>query len=176
MDKILIVDDLTMNCEMLRDILQDEYEVEMAEGGMCALEILKERRGEFAAVLLDLVMPEMDGFTMLEVMKKQRWLDKLPVIVITGEKSEDAERRSMMLGATDYFRKPFDRFLLKLRVRNAVNSFAYSRMLEKEVEEQTETLQKQYLLLKKQTKNLMETNARIMETLETILECCNPER
>ena len=147
MDKVLVVDDVEMNRDMLKDMLEDEYEVELAENGMRAIGILKERRKEFAAVLLDLVMPELDGFAVLQIMSNQKWLDKLPVIVISGAKSNDAEKKSLILGASDFIRKPFDNFLLKHRVKSMADLFSYKRSLEKKVEEQTQTVLNQNKLL-----------------------------
>lgn len=175
MKKILIVDDVEINREMLAEMLKDEYAVEVVENGRKTLKILKDRRDEFAVVLLDLVMPDIDGFTILEIMKTQKWINKLPVIVISGEDSKDAEKRSMILGASDYIRKPFDNLLLKVRIRNTVDLFSYKAQLEKRVEQQQATVNKQYKLLKLQTEKLKEINTKIIDVLGTVVECRNLE-
>ena len=98
MDKILVVDDIALNCAMLEEMLEDEYEVVTAGNGRIAIQILENHYQEFAVVLLDLIMPDVDGFAVLERMKERDWLAMLPVIIISGEDSKDAEKRSMMLG------------------------------------------------------------------------------
>lgn len=174
-DKILVVDDVQINREILEDMLQEDYEVVQAEGGMKALKILKERHGEFSAVLLDLIMPEVDGFAVLEVMRNQKWVETTPVIVISGEESKEAEIRSLGLGASDFIRKPFDQNLVKRRVKNIVDLFGYRQSLEKKVESQTETLQKQYRLLQLQAEKIRESNAKIIDILGTVVEYRNLE-
>lgn len=73
---VLVVDDMEINREILTEILKGEYQVETAEDGRKALEIIEERQEELAVVLLDLMMPEMDGFAVLEVMQEKGWIEK----------------------------------------------------------------------------------------------------
>lgn len=131
MKKILIVDDVKMNRVMIEEMLEDSYEIEQADGGMAAIMILKARYEEFGCVLLDLVMPGVDGFTVLEVMQKQKWIEKVPVIVISGENSKDTENRSLDLGASDFIRKPFDESTVRRRVRNIVDLYDYRRKMDR---------------------------------------------
>ena len=84
---VLVVDDMEINRELLAEILKDEYDVIMVENGKQALEYMENRNQEIAVVLLDLIMPEMDGFEVLQVMKEKMWIDKIPVLVIIGETS-----------------------------------------------------------------------------------------
>jgi len=84
---VLVVDDMEINRELLAEILKDEYDVIMAENGKQALEYMEDRNQEIAVVLLDLIMPEMDGFEVLKAMKEKMWIDKIPVLVISGESS-----------------------------------------------------------------------------------------
>lgn len=174
-DKVLVVDDIKINREILADMLEEDYEIEQAENGMKALKILKERHEEFVVVLLDLIMPEVDGFAVLEVMRSQKWLDATPVIVISGEDSKEAEKRSLGLGASDFIRKPFDQYLVKRRVKNTADLFSYKRSLEKKVESQTEKLRKQYRLLQLQTEKIRESNTRIIDILGNVVEQRNLE-
>lgn len=174
-DKVLVVDDIEINREILADMLADDYDVVQAEGGMKALKILKEQHAEFVAVLLDLIMPEVDGFAVLEVMRNQKWIETTPVIVISGENSKEAETRSLGLGASDFIRKPFDQYLVKRRVKNIADLFSYKRSLEKKVETQTETLRKQYRLLQLQAEKIRESNAKIIDILGTVVEQRNLE-
>lgn len=83
--KILIVDDSELNRELLASMLEDEYEIYQVENGKKAIDILEKSREEFKLVLLDMNMPVMDGYEVLSIMKRRRWLDRLPVIVISAE-------------------------------------------------------------------------------------------
>ena len=85
MQKILVVDDAAVNRELLREMLEDNYVIEMAENGQQALRKLLEFKEELAAVLLDLQMPEMDGFAVIDAMKENGWLEQIPVLVISIE-------------------------------------------------------------------------------------------
>ena len=171
--KILIVDDMELNREILTEILEDEHPVMEAADGREALERLEEFHDDIAVVLLDLIMPQMDGFAVLEVMKKKGWLDKIPVLVISGENSVEIERKSFEYGASDFVRKPFDHVLVKKRVNNVTDLYMYKNRLEHKVEEQTKTLQEQNSLLKVQASRLRENNARILDALGTIVESRN---
>lgn len=170
MEKILVVDDVAMNRMILVDMLEDHYEVTEADGGRNALKLLKEHYQEYGCVLLDLVMPEIDGFTVLEVMKKQGWLDEVPVIVISGEDSLAAEERSLTLGASDFIRKPFDEAAVHRRVKNITDLYSYKRNLERKVQEQTNTLQQQYQQLLKLAERIRQNNERIIDVLGMVVE------
>lgn len=103
---ILIVDDEMINREILGNLLKNEYEVHFAENGNQALEILNQREHIYSLILLDLLMPVMDGFEFLSIQKNDEKIRSIPVIVMTSEK--DAEVRSIKLGAADFITKPFD--------------------------------------------------------------------
>ncbi len=175
MEKILIVDDGRLKGELLKAILEDEYEVEIAPDGAQGLRIIKESRAEFAVILMDLVMSPVDGYTVMEIMKKQKWYETTPVIVVSGEKSIEAEKRCFMLGASDFIREPFDSFLLKSRIKNTADLCLYKRNLEKKVKEQTGMMQQQYKLLLRQADKLKSNNEKIMDILGTVVECRNLE-
>ena len=175
MEKVLIVDDGKLKGELLKAILEDEYEVEIAPDGAQGLRIIKERREEFAVILMDLVMSPVDGYTVMEIMKKQKWYETTPVIVVSGEKSIEAEKRCFMLGASDFIREPFDSFLLKSRIKNTADLCLYKRNLEKKVKEQTGMMQQQYKLLLRQADKLKSNNEKIMDILGTVVECRNLE-
>lgn len=173
--KILIVDDSDMNRDILTEILEDESPVMEAADGREALEILEKLHDDIAVVLLDLIMPQTDGFAVLETMKKKGWMEKIPVLVITGEDSVEIERKSFEYGASDFVRKPFDSILVKRRVNNVTDLYMYKDRLEHKVEEQTKKLREQNRLLKVQADRLRENNARILEALGTIVESRNLE-
>ncbi len=121
-DKILIVDDNELNRELLSEILKYEYDVEFAVDGEAAILMLNKRRDEFSLVLLDIVMPKMDGFDVLEYMKQKDWMKKLPVVLISVEYSPQHIDRAFDLGAFDFVSRPFDVAVVKRRVNNAILS------------------------------------------------------
>lgn len=174
-NKILVVDDAELNRELLQDILQDVYEVVMSEDGEQAIEKLNTMNEDTAALLLDLQMPKMDGFAVMEEMKKQGWMNKIPVLVISGERAIEIENRCFEIGVSDFIHKPFEPALVKNRVKNVVDLFAYKNHLEEKVESQTETLRKQNRILQMQTEKLKANNERIIEVLGTVVESRNLE-
>ena len=114
---VLVVDDMEINRDILTEILNEEYRVEMAEDGQRALEMIEEKQDELAVVLLDLMMPEVDGFAVLKVMQEKGWIERIPVLIISGETSVKAERKCFDYHISDFIRKPFDNALVKKRVR-----------------------------------------------------------
>lgn len=174
-DKVLIVDDMQMNRELLADILYGEYSILEAENGRVAMEMLETRRSEIAIMLLDLLMPEVDGMTVLKEMKSRKWIDEIPVLVISSENSVNVERQCFDYGVSDFIRKPFDYLVVKKRVENIVGLYQHKNRLEEMVEKQTETLRKQYHLLKKRGEELEKNNVRIIDILGTVVEYRNLE-
>lgn len=121
--KILIVDDSELNRELLAGMLEDEYEIYQVENGKKAIDILEENRKQFKLVLLDINMPVMDGYEVLSIMKRRKWLDKLPVIVISAEISGESVKKAYELGASDYFVRPFNVAIVLRRVRNTITLY-----------------------------------------------------
>lgn len=121
--KILIVDDSELNRELLAGMLEDEYEIYQVENGKKAIDILEENREQFKLVLLDINMPVMDGYEVLSIMKRRKWLDKLPVIVISAEISGESVKKAYELGASDYFVRPFNVAIVLRRVRNTITLY-----------------------------------------------------
>lgn len=121
--KILIVDDSELNRELLAGMLEDEYEIYQVENGKKAIDILEENREQFKLVLLDINMPVMDGYEVLSIMKRRKWLDKLPVIVISAEISGESVKKVYELGASDYFVRPFNVAIVLRRVRNTITLY-----------------------------------------------------
>ena len=118
--KILIADDSAMNRDLLATILEDEYDIVQAEDGVKAVDYLQKHAEEIALVLLDLVMPQMDGFEVLAYMNKERWIDYIPVIIISAEDSPAYIKRGYDLGVTDFIGKPFDVNMVRRRSANAI--------------------------------------------------------
>lgn len=174
-NKILIVDDVEINRMMIGAILEEEYEIVWADNGKTALEILDEMKDEIAAILLDLVMPEMDGFQVLEELNKNGIIKSIPVLIISGENSVENENKCFELGIADFIGKPFNNMIVKKRVSNIVSFYDYKNTLEEKVAEQTSVLRKAYQTLKVQTEKLKMRNQEIIEVLGTVVEYRNHE-
>ena len=170
---VLVVDDMELNRELLEEMLKDEYEVILAENGKRAIELIQEYLERLSVVLLDLVMPEMDGFAVLKEMQKSQLITKVPVMVISGETSEEAH--CFDYGVTDFIQKPFNEKIVKKRIKNVVHLFAYQNELEDKVRMQTETLREQNQILQKQTEKLKENNIKIIDILGNVVESRNLE-
>ncbi len=134
-EKILIVDDSEMNRSILADMLAD-YEIIEAEDGVEAVEILSRRLPELSLMLLDIVMPRLDGFGVLEKMKERDWIEKLPVIIISAENGSNHVERAYELGATDFIARPFDSLIVQRRVVNTLLLYAKQKRLIRIAEEQ----------------------------------------
>lgn len=174
-DKILIVDDAELNREMLSVILGEAYETIGLEDGQLAIDYLEKNQEEVVIILLDLLMPNVDGYQVLEYMKMANLLDTIPVLVISSESSPDVERKCLKLGVSDFIRKPFDNIAVTRRVNNFVDLFTYKNDLEQKVAYQTETLKKQNRLLMEQAETLKKNNEKIIDMLGSIVEYRNVE-
>ena len=126
--KIMIVDDAEMNREILMAILGDEYEYVQAENGRQAIHILQQDMN-IDLMLLDINMPEMNGFQVLDRMNTFHWINDIPVIMISSEEKKDVIERAYILGAEDYIRRPFDAFIVRRRVQNILNLYANQKRL-----------------------------------------------
>lgn len=118
--RILIVDDSELNRMLLAEILQDEYELTEAEDGIEAVSLLREDVDRYSLILLDLMMPGMDGFKVMEVINEYHWGDKLPVIIISSDTSAIAVDRAFNLGAVDFISRPFDMTVVHHRIMNTL--------------------------------------------------------
>ena len=105
--KILIVDDSEMNRDLLVEILKNQYDIVEANNGAEAITILSQQRKDFSLLLLDIFMPEMDGFEVLTYINKYHWDDNLAVIMISADNSPSNIKRAYDLGAFDYISRPF---------------------------------------------------------------------
>ena len=127
--KILIVDDSDMNREILTEILKQDYELLEAENGEVALRMLEQYGTGIALVMLDLVMPKMDGFQVLMVMNERRLLEDIPVIMISSEDSGKYISEAYGFGVSDYIRRPFDARVVYQRVLNTIKLYSKQRRL-----------------------------------------------
>lgn len=120
MQKILVADDVEINREILCEILQEDYLIETATDGEQAIQKLLECEGRLSALLLDLQMPNMDGYAVMEWMKKNQWMEKIPVLITSGEDSTEIENYCFEMGVLDFIHKPFEGSIVKNRVKNLV--------------------------------------------------------
>jgi putative two-component system response regulator len=132
---VLVVDDMDMNVMILEEILKDDYNIITANNGKAALEKLRTAEVLPKLILLDVMMPEMNGRQMFEIMKADKVFSRIPVIFITGEK--DSESELLAAGAMDFINKPFIADIVQLRVRNQIKLKNYSDSLEEMVAEKT---------------------------------------
>ena len=127
--QLLVVDDSEMNREILKEILGKEYRILEACDGNEVLEMLEQYGTEISLVLLDIIMPKMDGFEVLAYMNRDKWIEDIPVIMISSEGSESYIRRAYELGASDYISRPFDAKVVYQRVINMIKLYAKQRRL-----------------------------------------------
>jgi len=165
-DIILIVDDVVINRIILREILQNDYDIIEASGGQEALDILFPKNGNSSeplptTILLDIMMPDIDGFQVLDEIKKSETTKNIPVLFITASDSEDDESRGLIAGAADYITKPFNHNIVRARVDNHINLARYSHKLEQ--------------LVSIKTAEVTRTYESTLEVLATIIEYRNLE-
>ncbi len=134
-EKILIADDSAMNRAILTEMLGDGYEILEAENGHQAVSIMQ-TNVDIDLLLLDIMMPEMDGFDVLAMMNKYHWIDDIPVIMISAENASSYVERAYDLGATDYISRPFDMAIVRRRVINTLMLYAKQKRLVRLVAEQ----------------------------------------
>ena len=158
--KILIADDSKMNQQILSEIPGDRYEYLYADDGMQALEHLHSEF-DIDLLLLDINMPRLDGFGVLEVMKQRNWLQEIPVIITSSEDDESFIQKAYDLGVTDYIRRPFNLTVTQRRVSNALTLYARQKHLVHLAEEQVYEREK--------------TNSAIINILSHVVESRNFE-
>lgn len=159
--KILVVDDSEMNREILITMLEDDFDIIVAENGRVCLELLMQYGKAISAVLLDIVMPVMDGFEVLTYMNRNRWIEDIPVIMISSEESDACIRRAFRLGVADYISRPFDNHVVRQRVFNTIKLYAKQRRLTALVSDQIHEKEK--------------NNQMMVEVLSQIVEFRNGE-
>ena len=123
MDRILVIDDSAVQAEFLRSILKDDYDVSIRNTAKEGLEAAKE--GGYSLILLDVIMPDMDGFTVLQELKGTELTKHVPIILLTSLAEEQYEERGLLLGAVDYVAKPFSPVIIKARVNTHINLYHY---------------------------------------------------
>ena len=160
-NSILIIDDMIVNRLSLRELFQNDYVVLEAENGQEGMDVVESHAASIAIILLDIVMPEVDGYQFLEQMSQKGFLDDIPVIVISAIEGMSAETRSLELGASDLILKPFEPRAVKKRVENVLNAHQYKHYLER--------------LVTSQNNRLVRSSQALLETLNRILRHRNME-
>ncbi len=133
---ILVADDSEMNRSILRSMLEESYDIIEAEDGLQAVAVLQQKEQEISLVLLDIVMPNLDGFGVLSAMNQYNWIDSVPVIMISAESTHAFIERAYDMGVTDYISRPFDMMVVRRRVINTIMLYAKQRRLAAMVNEQ----------------------------------------
>ena len=159
---------IELNRALLCEMFQSKYEILEAEDGKSALHIIEKEKENLAIVLLDVVMPIMDGFSVLEIMNEKGWVDCVPVIMITAEVSDNVMGNGYELGTMDIINKPFNPNIVNKRVENIIENFAYKNSLEQMVENQARKI-------REQSERLHENNLRLIDALSSIIEFKNTE-
>lgn len=127
--EILIVDDSNINREILSEMLGNEYIIHEAASGEECIDLLNQYGTGISLVLLDIIMPEMDGFEVLDYMAEHHWIDDIPVIMISSEDSASSIRKAYEFGVSDYISRPFDSRVVYQRVFNTIKLYAKQRRL-----------------------------------------------
>lgn len=154
--KILIVDDSEINRSLLSDMLSNEFDIIEAENGMEASAILHNQEHEISVMLLDIVMPVMDGFELLEVMNKNGWIKSVPVIIISAETVPSYMDKAYDLGVLDYISRPFDERVVQRRVTSTIMLAAKQKELAHMVTEQLYEKEKDSRLMIEILSNIVE--------------------
>ena len=153
---ILVVDDVEINRMILESILSDDYIIEEAENGKEAVDKLLSGKCKPSLALLDIMMPEMDGFEVLKIMKENELTRHIPVIFITAADPSENELRGLKSGAIDYIAKPFNQDIVKLRVNSQVELSRYRENLE--------------VMVNNKVNELIATKENILSTMASVIE------
>ena len=159
--RILVVDDSKMNREILCEMLKDDFEIIEATNGQECVSLIEQYGKEISLVLLDIVMPVMDGFEILMYMNRNHWIEDVPVIMISSEESENYIRKAFKFGVSDYISRPFDSKVVYQRVFNTIKLYAKQRRLISMVSDQMHEKEK--------------NNRMMVEVLSQIMEFRNGE-
>lgn len=162
-DRILVVDDMEVNRAILSTIFEGEYEVLLAEDGGQAIEIIENCGTQLSAILLDIVMPNVDGFGVLDYLDQKQYMSSVPVILITSDTSYESKRRGYELGVSDFISKPFEPDIVIRRVQNLVDLYHHKNNLEEIVEKQTREI-------REKNEKLSAMNEHVIDMLGTIVE------
>lgn len=165
--KILIADDEGINRAVLKEMFREEYEILTASNGQEAIAHI-ENNDNIVLILLDIVMPIMDGFKVLEYMKEQELIERIPAIIITSETIQDSEERAYSYGAADVIHKPFYPHIVKKRSKNIIDLYQDKRNMEERLKEQERAILEQQ-------KEIRENNEFMIDALSSVVESRSAE-
>lgn len=174
-DTILILEDDMIERAILAEMFHGEYKILEAGNGKDGIALLNSNFSSIAIVLVDYMMPVMDGFEVLSQLKEQNVLNNIPFVMITAEDSAEQEKKGYEYGIVSYIKKPYQPDVVKQVVRNASGWFQYKMKLEMVVKKLNDNIQKQNELLKRQTKNLNQLNETLIDSLSNLVEFRNLE-
>lgn len=166
--KMLVVDDDEINRAILNELFSDQFEVIEAADGAEALKIIKKLKDELAIILLDIIMPVLDGFGVLTEMHHKGFIKKIPVILITGDYDDENVLIGYELGVSDILSKPFNVDIIHKRVNNVADLYSYKNHLEQKLKQQKDKLEKQ-------AQRLKQSNQFVIDALSTTVEFRNQE-
>lgn len=162
-DRILIVDDEEVNRAILANIFEEQYDVLEASNGAEAVELIEENYIKLKVVFLDLMMPVMDGFGVLEHMSNMDYMDHLPVILITGEATAESDERAYDYGVSDIIYKPFAPRVVMRRTRNIVDLYESRKEMERKLAERTRKLMESEEKLRNNNEFLVNALSSVVE-------------
>jgi len=169
-DIMIIVDDQEINRDLLQEIFNDSFEILTAEDGRQGIDLISRYKDRTAAVLSDLIMPEMDGFDLLDWMNKNDLINSIPVFVITSADDFDMLNDCYKFGVVDTITKPFMPEFLKKRIKNVIELYKIRGTLADIIKDQEKELTIQERRLKEQDKKLLNMNRSIVDMLATVIE------
>lgn len=158
---ILIVDDIELNRAILSEAFDGLYTVLEAENGEEALRLIENHLDQISAILLDYIMPKVDGFQVLETMNRRDWIKRMPIVMISSDDSDEQVLKGYELGVSDFIGRPFSASIVRRRVANLIDLYRHRDHLE--------------YLVQKQTQKLKQSNLFMIDTLSTVVEFRNGE-
>lgn len=168
---IMVVDDQKINRDILRETFKDDYEIIESEDGQGAIDRLGAMSGQnmVSALLLDIIMPKVDGFAVLGFMRDQGLIGRIPVILITGDTSADIQNKGYDMGACEVITKPFDSYVIRKRVKNTIDLYFEKKHLKDLVDEQTVRITEQSRRIERMNRHIIDMMGSAVEfrSLET---------
>ena len=174
-DTVLIVDDQSVNRDILAEALKSEYKILEAGDGVEALKVIAQHRDELAVLLLDIVMPKMGGIDVLKKLGEAKMTEDFPIMVCTGEGSMDLVEECFGLGISDFIRKPYESEMVLQRVRKLDGLYQSRRESNDKLRKFARVLQNQNKILEQQAKQQKNANVNLMDSLDNIVEYRNTE-
>lgn len=159
----VLADDIELNRDILKDILSDDFTILEAENGLQVMELVREYGTRIGVLLLDLIMPVMDGFEVLKQLSDSGYISRFPILVISGETDIKTEEQCLEYGVNDFIHKPFTPSLVRHRIRNAVGLYSARNNLQQTVMERTAELRERNSQLSRNNENTMELLGNVVE-------------